>query len=93
MFDVCFFVVVLEKVGYGVIWQGQLVWNGVVIFVCDSQLLEVCCGLLGNVSDFYSCYFEVVVDGLLVVSLYLFNGNFQLGLKFDYKLVWFEYFI
>ncbi|HCE6994982.1 exodeoxyribonuclease III [Pseudomonas aeruginosa] len=83
----------LEKVGYGAIWQGQPAWNGVAILARDSQPLEVRRGLPGNASDPHSRYLEAAVDGLLVASLYLPNGNPQPGPKFDYKLAWFEHLI
>ncbi|MBE0772477.1 exodeoxyribonuclease III, partial [Escherichia coli] len=41
----------------------------------------------------HSRYLEAAVDGLLVASLYLPNGNPQPGPKFDYKLAWFEHLI
>ncbi|MGV8403519.1 hypothetical protein ACV33W_30440, partial [Pseudomonas aeruginosa] len=47
-------------------------------------------GLPGNASDPHSRYLEAAVDGLLVASLYLPNGNPQPGPKFDYKLACFE---
>ena len=40
--------------------------------------------------DTQSRYIEAAVDGVLVASLYLPNGNPQPGPKFDYKLAWFE---
>ncbi len=83
----------LEKAGYGAIWQGQSAWNGVAILARDSQPLEVRRGLPGNASDPHSRYLEAAVDGLLVASLYLPNGNPQPGPKFDYKLAWFEHLI
>jgi hypothetical protein len=36
------------------------------------------------------CYIEAAVDGVLITSIYLPNGNPQPGPKFDYKLAWFE---
>ncbi len=83
----------LEKAGYGAIWQGQSAWNGVAILARDSQPLEVRRGLPGNASDPHSRYLEAAIDGLLVASLYLPNGNPQPGPKFDYKLAWFEHLI
>lgn len=83
----------LERAGYGAIWQGQSAWNGVAILARDSQPLEVRRGLPGNASDPHSRYLEAAVDGLLVASLYLPNGNPQPGPKFDYKLAWFEHLI
>ena len=41
-------------------------------------------------ADSHARYIEAAVDGVLVASLYLPNGNPQPGPKFDYKLAWFE---
>jgi exodeoxyribonuclease III len=35
-------------------------------------------------------YIEAAVQGVLITSIYLPNGNPQAGPKFDYKLAWFE---
>jgi exodeoxyribonuclease-3 len=40
--------------------------------------------------DTQSRYIEAAVNGVLIASLYLPNGNPQPGPKFDYKLAWFE---
>jgi exodeoxyribonuclease-3 len=47
-------------------------------------------GLAGEDEDDHSRYLECVVDGLVVASIYLPNGNPQPGPKFDYKLRWME---
>ena len=47
-------------------------------------------GLAGEAEDEHSRYLECDVDGVVVASLYLPNGNPQPGPKFDYKLRWFE---
>ena len=41
-------------------------------------------------TDDQSRYIEAAVNGILVASIYLPNGNPQPGPKFDYKLAWFE---
>ena len=46
--------------------------------------------LPGAVGDTQARYIEAAVDGVLVTSIYLPNGNPQPGPKFDYKLAWFE---
>jgi exodeoxyribonuclease-3 len=43
-----------------------------------------------DASDGQSRYLEADVDGIVVASIYLPNGNPQPGPKFDYKLAWFE---
>ncbi len=46
--------------------------------------------LPGDPDDSQSRYIEAAVEGLLVASIYLPNGNPQPGPKFDYKLAWFD---
>jgi exodeoxyribonuclease-3 len=42
------------------------------------------------VADDQARYIEAAVNGLLIASIYLPNGNPQPGPKFAYKLAWFE---
>ena len=46
--------------------------------------------LPGNPQDHQARYIEAAVQGVLITSIYLPNGNPQPGPKFDYKLAWFE---
>ena len=46
--------------------------------------------LPGDAADAQARYLEAPVNGILVASLYLPNGNPQPGPKFAYKLAWFE---
>jgi exodeoxyribonuclease-3 len=46
--------------------------------------------LPGNPGDRQARYIEAAVNGVLIASIYLPNGNPQPGPKFDYKLAWFE---
>ena len=46
--------------------------------------------LPGNRKDHQARYIEAAVNGVLITSIYLPNGNPQPGPKFDYKLAWFE---
>lgn len=80
----------LRDAGYGAIWQGQSLWNGVAILAKDADPIEVRRGLPGGEKDEQSRYLEAAVDGILVACLYLPNGNPQPGPKFQYKLEWFE---
>jgi exodeoxyribonuclease-3 len=84
----------IEKAGYGAIWHGQKSWNGVAILARGREPVETRRGLPDGDpeagGDSQSRYLEAAVDGLLVASLYLPNGNPQPGPKFDYKLRWFE---
>ncbi|MCU1300476.1 MAG: exodeoxyribonuclease [Candidatus Sulfotelmatobacter sp.] len=40
--------------------------------------------------DYQARYIEAAVQGVLITSIYLPNGNPQPGPKFNYKLAWFE---
>jgi exodeoxyribonuclease-3 len=44
----------------------------------------------GNHEDHQARYIEAAVQGVLITSIYLPNGNPQPGPKFNYKLAWFE---
>lgn len=46
--------------------------------------------LPGDALDKQARYIEAAVNGVLIASIYLPNGNPQPGPKFDYKLAWFE---
>jgi len=80
----------LRDAGYGAVFVGQKSWNGVAILARDADPIEVRRGLPGDDKDTQGRYIEAAVDGLLVASIYLPNGNPQPGPKFDYKLAWFE---
>ena len=84
----------IEKAGYGAIWHGQKSWNGVAILARGREPVETRRGLPEGDpdagADSQSRYLEAAVDGVLVASLYLPNGNPQPGPKFDYKLRWFD---
>ena len=49
-----------------------------------------CTNLPGNPEDHQARYIEAAVQGVLITSIYLPNGNPQPGPKFNYKLAWFE---
>jgi exodeoxyribonuclease-3 len=80
----------VRDAGYGALWVGQKSWNGVAILAKGVDPVEVRRALPGDPKDDQGRYLEAAVDGLLVASLYLPNGNPQPGPKFDYKLAWFE---
>jgi exodeoxyribonuclease-3 len=80
----------LETAGYGAVWHGQKSWNGVAILAKDREPLLTRKGLPGDPDDLHSRYIEAVVDGVLIGSLYLPNGNPAPGPKYDYKLRWFK---
>jgi exodeoxyribonuclease III len=91
--DEAFPAIALEAAGYKSIWHGQKSWNGVAILARGTKPQEIRRGLPENDADSHSRYIEASVNGIIVASLYLPNGNPQPGPKFDYKLAWFELFI
>jgi exodeoxyribonuclease-3 len=76
--------------GYHAIWHGQKSWNGVAILSRNSEIKELRRGLPGDPDDSHSRYIEALVNDIVIGCLYLPNGNPAPGLKFDYKLKWFE---
>jgi exodeoxyribonuclease-3 len=80
----------LRDVGYRSVWQGERSWNGVAILARDSEPVLTRASLPGNPEDRQARYIEAAVNGVLISSLYLPNGNPQPGPKFKYKLAWFE---
>jgi exodeoxyribonuclease-3 len=88
--DETFPVDALRDAGYGSLWSGQKSFNGVAILAKGSDPVERRRGLPGDPDDVHSRYLEASVDGVVVASIYLPNGNPQPGPKFDYKLAWFE---
>jgi exodeoxyribonuclease-3 len=80
----------LEQAGYGAVWRGQRTWNGVAILARGVQPIASRRELPGDAADTQGRYLEAAVDGVVVTSIYLPNGNPQPGPKFAYKLAWFE---
>jgi exodeoxyribonuclease-3 len=80
----------IEAVGYGAVWRGQKTWNGVAILARGADPVLTRNELPGDPEDAQSRYIEAAVEGILVASLYLPNGNPQPGPKFGYKLAWSE---
>jgi exodeoxyribonuclease III len=80
----------IRNAGYGAVWHGQKGFNGVAILAKGADPQEVRRGLPGDPDDTHSRYIEARIDGLVVASIYLPNGNPQPGPKFDYKLAWFQ---
>ncbi len=80
----------IEKAGYGAVWHGQKGFNGVAILARGQtpKLRQI--GLPGDPDDSHSRYIEAEVDGMIVGSLYLPNGNPVGTEKFDFKLRWIE---
>jgi exodeoxyribonuclease III len=80
----------LGALGYRAVWTGERSWNGVAILARDREPVLTRSSLPGNPSDHQARYIEAAVNGILITSLYLPNGNPQPGPKFSYKLAWFE---
>ena len=80
----------IRAAGYGALWHGQKGFNGVAVLARGVDPVERQRGLAGEPKDEHSRYLEAEVDGLVVASIYLPNGNPQPGPKFDYKLRWID---
>ena len=80
----------IEKAGYGAVWRGQKTWNGVAILARNTEPVLTRTALPGDRDDREARYIEAAVNGIIVTSIYLPNGNPQPGPKFDYKLDWFK---
>ena len=80
----------IEGAGYHAVWHGQKGFNGVAILSRSGEPILRHIGLPGDPDDTHSRYIEAEVDGLIVASIYLPNGNPIGTEKFDYKLKWME---
>jgi len=80
----------LRALGYGAVWQGERSWNGVAILARGCEPVLTRSRLPGNSDNGQARYIEAAVNGVLIASLYLPNGNPQPGPKFTYKMAWFE---
>src|SRR6476660_7995008 len=88
--DAEFPIAAIEKAGYGAVWRGQKTWNGVAILARKADPVLIRNQLPGDRTDFEARYIEAAVNGIVITSQYLPNGNPQPGPKFDYKLAWFK---
>jgi exodeoxyribonuclease-3 len=79
-----------RTLGYNAVWHSERSWNGVAILARDWDPVLTRSSLPGNPKDDQARYIEAAVNGVLIASLYLPNGNPQPGPKFTYKLAWFE---
>jgi exodeoxyribonuclease III len=80
----------LRTLGYEAVWLGERSWNGVAILARHNAPVLTRSSLPGNPEDRQARYIEAAVNGVLITSIYLPNGNPQPGPKFQYKLAWFE---
>jgi exodeoxyribonuclease-3 len=78
----------IRAAGYGAVWHGQKGFNGVAVLAKGVDPAERQRGLAGEIEDEHSRYLEAEVNGVVIASIYLPNGNPQPGPKFDYKLRW-----
>ena len=80
----------IAKAGYHAVWRGEKSWNGVAILSRHGEPVLTRDALPGDAGDKQARYIEAAVNGILVASIYLPNGNPRPGPKFDYKLAWFK---
>jgi exodeoxyribonuclease-3 len=80
----------IRQAGYGAVWRGQRTYNGVAILAKGADPVLTRDALPGDPGDDQTRYIEAAVNGVLVASIYVPNGNPQPGPKFDYKLAWFD---
>ncbi|WP_294319446.1 exodeoxyribonuclease III [uncultured Sphingomonas sp.] len=80
----------IHAAGYGAIWHGQKGFNGVAVLARGVDPVERQRGLAGEPEDEQSRYLEAEVNGVVIASIYLPNGNPLPGPKFDYKLRWID---
>ena len=78
----------IRAAGYDGVWHGQKGFNGVGILTPKAAPVLRRVGLPGDPDDTHSRYIEAEVDGIVVASLYLPNGNPIGTEKFSYKLAW-----
>ena len=78
----------LEAAGYGAVWHGQRSHHGVAVLARGRVPVERRRGMPGDPSDVATRYLECEIDGLVVASVYLPNGNPVPSPNFDYKLRW-----
>lgn len=74
----------LKSLGYEAVWEGERSWNGVAILSRHGSPVLTRSSLPGNAEDRQARYIEAAVQGVLITSIYLPNGNPQPGPKFDY---------
>jgi exodeoxyribonuclease-3 len=81
----------IREAGYDAIWHGQKSWNGVAVLAGKGiKMKEIRRGLPGDANDLQSRYLQVWANNLVIVCIYLPNGNPAPGPKFDYKMWWFR---
>lgn len=82
----------IEALGYRVLVHGQKGFNGVAILSrapATERVRALPVISDADADDVQSRFLEAEIDGVIIASIYLPNGNPQPGPKFDYKLGWF----
>jgi exodeoxyribonuclease-3 len=74
-----------RALGYGAVWQSERSWNGVAILARGRDPVPTRSSLPGNSEDIQARYIEAAVNGVLIASIYLPNGNPQSGPRFNYE--------
>lgn len=80
----------IRTAGYEAVWKGQKQWNGVAVLAKGKEMQEITRVLPGDDSDIQSRYLELLVNGMVIVCVYVPNGNPTPGPKYDYKLQWMD---
>ena len=80
----------IRAAGYDGIWHGQKGFNGVAILTPGGAPTLRRVGLPGDPDDTHSRYIEADVQGVVIGSIYLPNGNPVGTEKFAYKLAWMD---
>lgn len=80
----------LRDAGYEAVWLGQPRWNGVAMLSRIGAIHPTQRGLPDDPDSTQRRYVEAAVNGVIVASLYVPNGNPRPGARFDYKLAWFD---
>lgn len=80
----------LRDAGYEAVWLGQPRWNGVAILSRVGAIHQTQRRLPDDPDPAQRRYVEAAVNGVIVASLYVPNGNPRPGARFDYKLAWLD---
>jgi len=80
----------IRAAGYDGVWHGQKGFNGVAILTPNGVPALRRVGLPSDPDDTHSRYIEAEVNGVIVASLYLPNGNPVGTEKFSYKIAWID---
>src|SRR5580765_7110039 len=75
--DTAFPKAAIEAAGYGAVWRGQKSWNGVAILARNAEPVLTRTALPGDRDDHEARYIEAAVNGIILTSIYLPNGNPQ----------------